>query len=111
MEIFAMEHHIYRLVPVAPTDDPNWDLATNQGEVVVRALSSGDARIVAAHAEAAAIIHRPPLATTQIFASAFRDEKLYHVVEDTSGEFPADGPRTVLRANFHVPEGYVPAAD
>ena len=39
---------IYRLLPSAPPDDPNWDRALNQGEVVVRAASSGAARAMAA---------------------------------------------------------------
>ena len=42
---------LYRLVPVAAPDDPNWDSAPNHGEVLVRAYSAADARIVAAEAE------------------------------------------------------------
>ena len=94
---------IYRLVPIAAPDDPNWDRATNQGEVVVRALSSGDARAVAAYGEAQAINLREARATTGVIASAFRDAKLYTVHLDTSGEFADEGPRRVLRATFEVP--------
>ena len=32
---------VYRLVPIAAADDPNWDRAVNHGEIVVRAASSG----------------------------------------------------------------------
>lgn len=96
---------IYRLVPAARPDDPNWDRAMNQGEVVVRAVSSGDARVVAAYGEAQAISLKEPKGTTQVTASAFRDSKLYTVHLDTSGEFPAEGPRGVLRAMFELPPG------
>jgi hypothetical protein len=107
----VVQTHVYRLVPVAREDDPNWDRTTNQGEVLVRAYSSGDARIVAAYGEAAAISLKNPLGTTQVSASAFRDEKLYHVAEDDSGAFPERGPRAVLRAMFEVPENFVIASD
>lgn len=45
------ELKIYRLSPLAEPDDPNWQNASYQGEVVVAARSSGDARIVASEAE------------------------------------------------------------
>jgi hypothetical protein len=106
-----MQKHIYRLVPIAREDDPNWDRATNQGEVLVRAYSSGDARVLAAYGEAAAISSTRPQGTTQVSASAFRDERLYHVVEDDSGTFPESGPRAILRAQFKIPENFVIASD
>ncbi|MDB5623174.1 MAG: hypothetical protein JWR39_1737 [Devosia sp.] len=111
MEGSILQHHVYRLVPVAGPNDPNWGRAVPQGEVVVRALSSGDARVVASHGEAAAITLREPLATTQVEASALRDPKLYHVVQDTSGRYSAEGPRAVLQAMFQVPENYVISSD
>lgn len=102
-----MQTRIYKLVPIARADDQNWDRATDQGVVTVRAVSSGDARIVATYAEAAALTLKANIeATTQVNASAFRDSKLYTVVEDDSGEFPAEGPRQALRAVFQIPEGY-----
>jgi len=94
---------IYRLIPSAPADDPNWDLALNQGEVVVRANSSGEARAIAALEEASLRVEGIPPTTTQVVASAFRDEKLYTVKEDTSGEFPDTGPVRVLRGEFQFP--------
>ena len=106
-----MQLHVYRLVPVAREGDPNWDRAVSQGEVVVRARSSGDARVVASHAEAAAITLREPLATTQVEASALRDPKVYHVIQDDSGRYPDEGPRTVLKAMFQVPDDYIVSSD
>ena len=99
-----MKTRIYRLVPTARPDDPNWGRATNQGEVIVRAVSSGDARIVAAYGEAAATTLEQPKGTTTLRASAFRDEKLYTVREDMGGNFPSEGPRKVLQALFRMPD-------
>ena len=99
---------IYRLVPAAPPDDPGWELSLNQGEVVVRARSSGEARALAALAEASHRTNAVPLSTTQVIASAFRDEKLYTVHEDVSGVYPEAGPDDVLSADFHFPADFVP---
>jgi hypothetical protein len=98
---------IYRLIPIADPDDPHWDRALNQGEVVVRASSSGEARAIAALEEARVAIGGIPNSTTQVTASAFRDEKLYAVRDDTSGAFPAAGPVQVLAGNFSFPDAYV----
>ena len=99
---------IYRLVPAAPPGDPGWDLSLNQGVVLVRAQSSGEARALAALAEASQRTNAFPLSTTQVIASAFRDEKLYTVHEDTSGDYPDAGPGVVLSADFHFPADFVP---
>ncbi|WP_274424244.1 hypothetical protein [Chelativorans sp. YIM 93263] len=90
---------IYRLIPDAAETDPNWDLASPAGEVVVRARSVADARIVAAEAEIdfLDIPAKPGDGVSTSFASAFRDDKLYRVVEDNSGDFPQEGPRSVLK--------------
>jgi len=85
-------------VPAAARWDPRWDLAPYQGEVTVRARSPADARLVATDAEidfpeAGA---KPGDGVKTDFASAFRDDKLYHLVEDNSGEFPEDGERGVV---------------
>lgn len=91
---------IFRLVPDAPADDPGWDIAPPVGEVIVRAHSPADARIVAAGAE----VDYPDLqalpgdGVETAFASALRDDKLYRVEEDGSGRFPAEGERQVLEA-------------
>lgn len=87
---------IYRLMPSARPDDPRWDNAPNHGEIRVRALSPADARIVAADAEVdfLDIDAKPGDGTTTDFASAFRDDKLYHVVLDA--EDGSVGPRGVI---------------
>lgn len=89
---------LYRLVPIAAANDPRWDMATYQGEVVVRAYSAADARIVAADAE---VDYRdlqaaPGDGTTTDMASAFRDDKLYTVVDEEPGENAAEGPREIV---------------
>ena len=99
---------IYSLVPAAPPDDPGWDLSLNQGVVLVRARSSGEARALAALAEASQRTDAVPQFTTQVVASAFRDEKLYTVHEDLSGDYPNAGPDGVLSAEFHFPADFVP---
>jgi hypothetical protein len=98
----------YRLVPVAGDHDPNWDRAINQGEVVVRAHSSGEARAVAALAEAAAAGAVVP--STQVSASAFMDDKLYTVRDEPPGRW-SDGPAGILEARWRFPSGYVPSDD
>ena len=89
---------IYRLVPDAAETDPNWDLAEPAGEVVVRARSPADARIVAAEAEVDFLDTpaKPGDGVSTTFASAFRDNKLYRVIEDDDSAFPREGPRAVL---------------
>jgi hypothetical protein len=66
---------IYRLIPGAPLDDHNWRRAAHQGELVVRARSSGEARAIAARAEARAAGVRQP-STGQVLASAVADPVL-----------------------------------
>ena len=97
---------IYILRPTARPDDPNWGRAINQGEIIVRASSSGEARAIAALEEAAMATGRFPKTTTQVVASALRDPLLYTVVDDTSGEFEAAGPVRVVRGSFHFPDPY-----
>lgn len=85
---------VYRLVPSAAPHDLGWKRAANRGEVVVRARSSGDARVVAAQAECET--GRAGLFTTRMKASAFMDEKLYAVRRAPPGRHAGDGPRQVL---------------
>lgn len=93
-----MPNRIFRLVPAAEPYDLNWDRATNHGIVVVRAASPADARIVASEAEADFLESdaKPGDGVSTRFASAFRDDKLYSVEEDSSGQWPAQGDREVL---------------
>ncbi|CAN7667654.1 hypothetical protein [Pararhizobium sp. LjRoot238] len=75
--------NIYRLVPIAEAHDPRWDNSPYQGEVVVAARTTGDARIVAAERELdfMEIDSAPAEGVTTSNASAFRSEKLYTVIE------------------------------
>jgi hypothetical protein len=75
--------NIYRLVPIAQAHDPRWDNSPYQGEVLVAARTTGDARIVAAERELdfMEIDSAPAEGVTTIDASAFRSEKLYTVIE------------------------------
>lgn len=100
-----MDTRIFKLTPVAPDWDPNWDVASNQGDVIVRAESPADARIVAAEAELDFLDLRakPSEGTSTRSASAFRNEKLYAVSEMTTDEFSAKGPREVLVGSIHNP--------
>jgi hypothetical protein len=96
---------LYRLVPVARAGDPNWDSADNQGEIIVRALSPADARITAAEAELdfTEIDASPAEGNSTRDASAFRNERLYAVVEmlDQNG-VAASGPRGVVEGIVSV---------
>ncbi|WP_299813400.1 hypothetical protein [uncultured Roseibium sp.] len=100
-----METRIYKLTPSAADWDPNWDLAKNQGEVIVRAQSPADARIVASEAEPDFLDTggKPAEGASTRNASAFRDEKLYAVAELSSSEFSAEGPRELLRGSIGNP--------
>ena len=75
--------NVYKLVPIAERDDPRWANSPYQGEVVVAARTSGDARIVAsAHEHDFMKIDAAPAEdVTTSNASAFRSEKLYTVIE------------------------------
>lgn len=96
---------IYRLIPTARPDDPNWGRASCQGEVIVRARSSGEARAVAARAQAEAAGGSEDT-TTQVTASAFYDSNLYGVRGDASDAFPPDGPVAVVGGTFQMPANY-----
>ncbi len=102
---------LYRLRPTARPGDTNWDRAINQGEIVVRARSSGEARALAALEEAEAAAGAPAAATTQVRASAFMDEKLYTVEDEPAGRWPAEGPAGVVDGMFDIPRSYVPIGD
>nr|WP_237682014.1 hypothetical protein [Agrobacterium vitis] len=82
---------LYRLVPQAPPGDPNWQNCLLQGEVKVCALSSGDARLVAAEAEGdfMDLPAKPAEDVSTTFASAFLSDKLFTVMleADTAPEY------------------------
>ena len=79
--------NIYRLEPTASPDDPRWQDFQPNGPVTVAARTSGDARIVASGREVdfMEIDSAPAEDVTTAIASAFRDEKLYTVIEIEHG--------------------------
>lgn len=95
---------LFRLVPIASATDTNWDIAPSQGEVVVRARSSGDARVVAAEAELdyMEIDALPGDGNSTTSSSAFRNEKLYTVVDECSPSYSLNGPREVVAGTIRV---------
>lgn len=95
---------IFRLTPTAPPADPAWQNSPSHGEVVVRARTAGDARIVASSAELdfTEIDSAPAEGNSTAMASAFRNEKLYTVVEDESGRFDHSGERAVIAGRIRV---------
>ena len=93
---------LYRLVPIAAADDPNWQNNRSCGEVLVTARSAGDARIVATESEPdfQNTDAAPAEDKTTVMASVFRNEKLYTVIEDISGRYTSEGPRAILSGAF-----------
>lgn len=94
--------NIYRLEPIAAPDDPRWDNSPGHGVVVVAARTSGDARIVAASRELdfMEVDAAPAEGVTTSNASAFRDDKLYTVIEIDHARF--DLRRGVLEGSVSV---------
>jgi hypothetical protein len=74
---------VYELVPIAAFNDPNWDIAPSRGKVLVAARTTGDARVVAAAFEGnyMKVPSTPGERVATMGASAFRNEKLYTVIE------------------------------
>lgn len=100
-----MKRNIYKLTPCAGDWDPNWDVAENQGEVIVRADSPADARVVASEAEPDFLDQdgMPGEGTSTRGASAFRNEKLYSVCEVEGCAFSREGPRELLGGTIRNP--------
>ncbi|MDQ0559064.1 hypothetical protein QO004_000842 [Rhizobium mesoamericanum] len=94
--------NIYRLEPLAAPQDPRWGNATNHGIIVVAARTAGDARIVASSRELdfKEVDAAPAEDVTTSNASAFRDDKLYSVVEIDRGR--RDVNRGVLQGTVSV---------
>lgn len=99
---------IYRLLPDAPETDPGWDISPNVGVVTVRAQSPADARIVASQGEPdfPEVDSKPGDGVRTGFASALRNDKLYRVEEEDSGNWPDDGEREVLDG-LDAPSGVI----
>lgn len=94
--------NIYRLEPTAAPDDPLWQNKPGHGIVVVAARTAGDARIVAAGRELdfMEIDAAPGDDASTANASAFRDEKLYTVIEMEHGR--RDLERGVIEGNVRT---------
>ncbi len=93
---------VYRLEPIAAADDPRWANSPGHGVVIVAARTAGDARIVAASRELdfMEVDAAPAEDVTTANASAFRDDKLYTVVEIERGR--TDIPRGVIEGTISV---------
>lgn len=94
--------NVYRLKPTAAADDPIWQNKPGHGVVVVAARTAGDARIVAAGRELdfMEIDAAPADDVSTANASAFRDEKLYTVIEIEHGR--RDLERGVIEGNVRI---------
>lgn len=94
--------NIYRLEPTATACDPLWQNKPGHGVVVVAARTAGDARIVAAGRELdfMEIDSAPADDVSTANASAFRDEKLYTVIEIEHGR--GDLERGVIKGNIRI---------
>lgn len=94
----ATQLGIYRLVPTAARNDRRLARDALHGEVVVRAYSAEDARLVAIEAEfACRRAERRPGASDD---SPFRDESLYAVVEVPGAAFLRPGKRGLIAGRF-----------
>ena len=94
---------LYRLTPLARPDDQNWDKAPGHGDIVVAAFSPADARVVAAEAEGDFLASgaKPGHGNSTLMASAFRDDKLYTVVEE--GEADPTARRGIVSGRISGP--------
>ncbi|MEX2451487.1 MAG: hypothetical protein WD407_11580 [Rhodospirillales bacterium] len=93
---------LWKILPVAPKKDPRWLGRPVWKDVVVRAPTSADARLVAADMERREMPDSPPLGNeSPISRSGFEDEKLYNVRllgPDQARAFPETGPDEVVQA-------------
>lgn len=94
--------NVYRLVAIAALDDPRWGNSPYQGEVIVAARTTGDARIVASSRELdfMEVDSAPADGVSTTNASAFRSEMLYTVIEIDRGR--TDLQRGVLEGEISV---------
>ena len=96
---------LWRITPSAAPDDTRWHNSQMWREVVVRAETATEARVIASRMESDEMELSPRFSSgTQAkdYPSAFYDESLYSVTEipaGASGQFSADGPREILLAH------------
>jgi len=93
---------LWKLLPAAPEGSSYWLDHRVWKEVVVRATSAAEARLVAAEMERRqADDHVPVGNESHSFRSGFEDEKLYWVKRLNPDDEPdpnPDGPEEILRA-------------
>jgi len=99
---------LWRITPSAPSNDMRWLGGPVWREIVVRAETAAQARVVAAQMEAAQQDFRPGENTAGAAAmgyqSALYDEALYHVAEmpeSGSGPLPGNRQPEILAAHRH----------
>lgn len=97
---------LWSLEASAVAEDSRWLDLPIWADVVVRAPSAAQARLVAAAMEAAAIGDPTTQGNeTLAFRSGFQDEKLYRVRQVHLTDVPEDGPDAVLSARQARPPG------
>jgi hypothetical protein len=93
-----MQHasSFWRLTPTAAPDDPRWLDHALWDEVIVKAPSAAEARLLAG----ALAAHKPERIANESAAgrTGFDDEKLYWVQQIAAPDVPADQPEGVIRA-------------
>lgn len=100
---------LWRIEPCAVATDSRWMDFPIWADVVVRAPSAAQARLVAAGMEAQRLDDHTPVGNETLeFRSGFEDEKLYQVrqLRHLSGT-PQDGPEEVVSAREARPAGRV----
>lgn len=81
---------LWRLIPAAAPEDPHWQGRRAWREVIVRAESAAQARLIAAGLERQP--GRPPVGNESLDErSGFLDEKLYWAVPLEADEAAAEG--------------------
>lgn len=97
---------LWRIVPAVPPEDPRWLGGPIWREMIVRAESAAEARVIASRKDADVFDYRPDRnsagAQAMDMPSALYDETLYEVLElpaGATGQFSPEGPREVLLAH------------
>ena len=98
---------LWKIVPVARKDSPQWLDHPIWREVVARASTAAQARLLAADMERRQVPERVPAGNENpSFQSGFSDEKLYWVVPLNPDEFPEldpDGKEEIVSAVRETP--------
>ncbi len=86
---------LWRIEAVADVDDPVWQDRAQWEWVVVRAASPAFARTLATGLDTPSDVHRYGVENANL-GSGFSSEKLYRVMQDTSGAYEEQGPDGVV---------------